>query len=83
MKNDMPKVSVNTNDLNDRICVCGCPLFFHVMRLKEVPAMLSQTGKLETAMIPVGFACIVCGAQLPLRPEHVAPMADVLKVAGK
>jgi hypothetical protein len=83
VKPDVPKVSINTNDLQDRVCACGCPLFFHVLRLKEVPAMLSQSGKTETAMMPVGFACIMCGAQIPLRPEQVAPMADVLKVSGK
>jgi hypothetical protein len=38
--------------------------------LKEVPAILSKSGKPETAMTMIGFHCVECGIMMSLRPEE-------------
>lgn len=62
-------MNVNVNDLKDRVCrQCGGLFFADALRLKEVPAVYSQSGKPETLMIKVGFICVGCGTVTSLRP---------------
>lgn len=63
-------MNVPLDQLNDRICPCGERVFVAAMTLKELPAMCSPSGKMETAMSQVGFACVTCGLVIPLRPEE-------------
>jgi len=63
-------MNVPLDQLKDRVCPCGERVFVAFMTLKEMPAMCSPSGKMETAMSQVGFACVTCGLVIPLRPEE-------------
>ena len=63
-------MNVPLDQLNDRICPCGERVFVAAMTLKELPPMCSPSGKMETAMSQVGFACVTCGLVISLRPEE-------------
>ena len=71
-------MNVPLDQLKDRVCPCGERVFVAAMTLKELPAMCSPSGKMETAMSQVGFACVTCGLVIPLRPEE--PKEDKPKI---
>lgn len=64
------QVNINANELKDRVCPCGGMFFTDALSLKELPAMVSPSGKVETAMFKVGFICVACGKLLSLMPEE-------------
>jgi hypothetical protein len=62
-------VNINANTLKDRVCSkCGGMVFTHALTLKEMPPLLSPSGKYETMMLPVGFVCVGCGTVMSMRP---------------
>ena len=64
-------VNVDVNTLKDRVCEkCGGMFFANALRLKEVPAVYSGSGKPETLMINSGFVCVACGTGKSLIPEE-------------
>ena len=52
-------VNVNLKDTKDLICECGNRLFEEAYILKEIPALVSPSGKKSIAPIPV-FVCNKC-----------------------
>jgi len=67
------KINVNPDQLKDRICECGGTYFTDGLRLKEIPALYSPSGKPETMMMKIGFICVGCGKLMSLRPEEEKP----------
>ena len=64
------QMNVDASTLKDRVCgKCGGFVFTHALSLKEMTPLVSPSGQYETAMAPVGFACIACGELMTLRPE--------------
>ena len=62
-------MNVDVNDLKDRVCIgCGSNLFADALRLKEIPAVYSPSGKPESLVVKVGFVCVGCGRIKSLRP---------------
>ncbi len=62
-------INVPIEYLRDRLCKCGGKVFLQAMILKEIPALYSPSGKIETMMVQVGFKCEICGELMSLRPE--------------
>lgn len=77
-KGQQMTMNVPLEQLNDRVCPCGEKVFVAALTLKEVPAMCSPSGRPETAMSQIGFACVTCGLVIPLRPED--PKEDKPKI---
>lgn len=67
-------VKINANDLTDIKCdKCGDLRFEPVFLLKKISALISPTGKEETAPIPT-FACYACGhINIGLLPREMRP----------
>lgn len=64
-------ININADQLKDRVCSkCSGMIFSHALVLKEIPPLLSPSGKLETMMLPIGFVCVRCGTEMSLRPEE-------------
>jgi len=76
------KVNVPMDQLKDRVCECGGQLFISAVGLKELPALYSPSGQVESAVIPVGFVCCGCGAFMSLRPEEPKKKESMIILAG-
>jgi hypothetical protein len=76
------QVNINADQLKDRMCSCGGMFFTDALSLKEVPAMVSPSGKPETAMFKVGFVCVKCGKVMSLRPEEPKEEPKIELVGG-
>mgnify|MGYP001381277869 CR=1 FL=1 len=63
------QMNVDASTLEDRVCKCGGMIFTHALSLKVMTPLVSPSGQYETAMAPLGFTCVACGAVIPLRPE--------------
>lgn len=64
------KMQIDGDSLKDRVCDCGGLVFTNAFSLKELPALQSPSGQIETVMAQVGFVCVTCGLVIPLRPEE-------------
>lgn len=63
-------VKIDVGQLKDRVCAkCGGMFFASALIVKEMSPVVSPSGKYESMMIPVGFACVGCGTIMSLRPE--------------
>jgi hypothetical protein len=63
------QIQIDGDSLKDRVCDCGGKVFTNAFSLKELPALQSPSGQMETVMAQVGFVCVTCGLVIPLRPE--------------
>ncbi len=63
-----PGITIPLEDLKARVCSCGNDIFIQALRLREVPAVYSQNGKIATAEIQVGYLCAKCGCSLSRVP---------------
>jgi hypothetical protein len=77
------KMDIKLADLKDRICECGCKAFMKIYGLKEMPAMYSPSGQMETVMLHVGFACIVCGKAKAISPDKEFKPEDNKEDSGQ
>jgi len=71
-------VNVPLEQLKDRACSCGGKVFISAVALKELPALYSPSGHIETAIAQVGFVCCGCGQLMSLRPGK--PKEDMPKI---
>jgi len=63
-------INIPMEQLKDRACSCGGTIFISAVALKELPALYSPSGHIETAIAQVGFVCCQCGQLISLRPEE-------------
>lgn len=57
------EVKVNLEDCKNFVCTkCGFDLFNPVLMIKNIPALMSPTGKEEAMPITIGFQCAACKA---------------------
>ena len=68
--NNNMQMKIDGDSLKDRVCDCGGKVFTTALTLKELPALQSPSGQMETVMAQVGFVCVTCGLVIPLRPEE-------------
>ena len=71
-------INIPLKQLKDRVCSCGGTVFISAVALKEIPALYSPSGKVETAITQVGFVCCGCGKLMSLRP--VEPKEEKSKI---
>lgn len=76
------QMQIDGDKLADRICSCGGKIFTDAMGLKELPPLLSPSGKYETVTIKVGFFCVGCGKLMSLRPEEPKEEPTIKLVGG-
>lgn len=76
-------ININADELKDRVCPCGGMFFTDALSLKELPAMMSPSGKVETAMFKIGFICVACGKLMSLRPEEPKEAKQTIIELGK
>jgi hypothetical protein len=66
-------MNVPLDQLKDRTCdKCGGLVFTTALLLKELPALYSPAGVLDTAILQAGFVCVQCGnviSRLPVPAE--------------
>jgi len=71
------KMQVPLAQLDDRQCECGSKAFIQIYGLKALPGLYSPSGKAETMMLHVGFACLVCGKTKPLSPDDEKKLEEM------
>lgn len=76
------QMKIDGDSLKDRVCDCGGLVFTNAFSLKELPALQSPSGQIETVMAQVGFVCVGCGLVVPLRPEEPKDDAPKLVVSS-
>jgi len=57
-------LTIPITELKERVCKCGSEIFVQALRLREVPAIYSPSGKPSTMRIEVGYLCAHCGCSL-------------------
>lgn len=75
-------INIPIDQLKNRTCPCGSNVFLSTVALKEIPALYSPSGKIETAISPVGFVCAGCGKIMSLRPEEPEEEKPKIMVVG-
>jgi hypothetical protein len=64
------QINVPLDKLKEIVCAsCGHATFKQQFRLRNVPALLSQTGQAGIVVIPV-YVCTLCDTELNLNPNE-------------
>ena len=77
MSQDKMSVNIPIDQLTEVACECGNAAFVTAIRLRNLPALYSPTGKKDYLAQPLGFLCSSCGKFMPIQPPQPDNVIDI------
>jgi hypothetical protein len=74
---DKMTVNIPLDQLKDVVCECTNAAFVTAIRLRELPALYSPTGKADYLAQPLCFLCTACGKTLSMVPPPPDNVIDI------
>jgi len=74
-------INVDVSKLDTFLCPnCESPYCVEVFQIKQVPALMSPTGKEQVLKLPTGFACVECQASMFTEPKEETENAPTIEL---